>query len=51
LNDMTGLLNSAVHGAAVDPSAAGWAVEVGPRILKSLEQLLDRRTSLESREK
>jgi hypothetical protein len=37
LADMLGLLNSAVHGAAVDGRAAEWAMEVGPRLLRSLE--------------
>lgn len=38
LSDLAGLLNSAVHGAQVDPEAAEWALEVGPRILNALEQ-------------
>ena len=38
LSDMVGLLNSAVHGAAVDPRAADWAMSVGPRLLASLDQ-------------
>jgi hypothetical protein len=38
LADMVGLLNSAVHGAAVDPRAADWAISVGPRLLASLDQ-------------
>ncbi len=38
LADMVGLLNSAVHGAAVDPRAADWAMSVGPRLLASLDQ-------------
>ena len=37
LADMIGLLNSAVHGASVDQRAVDWAMEVGPRLLKSLE--------------
>jgi hypothetical protein len=39
LDDMIGLLNSAAHGAEVDSSAASWAVEVGPRLLQSLQEL------------
>lgn len=38
LSDMVGLLNSAVHGAEVEPAAAEWALEIGPRILKALEE-------------
>lgn len=37
LADMIGLLNSAVHGASVDRRAVDWAMEVGPRLLKSLD--------------
>jgi hypothetical protein len=39
LADLTGLLNSAVHGASVDPRATEWAFDVGPRILKALDDL------------
>ena len=42
LADMTGLLNSAVHGASVDPRATDWALNVGPRLLKALSDLEDR---------
>jgi hypothetical protein len=38
LADMGGLLNSAVHGATVDSRAAEWAMNVGPRLLASLDQ-------------
>jgi hypothetical protein len=38
LRDMIGLLNSAVHGATVDPSAAAWALEVGPSLLRVLDE-------------
>jgi hypothetical protein len=37
LADLAGLLNSAVHGAEVDRQAAAWALEVGPRILRALD--------------
>ena len=37
LADMVGLLNSAVHGATVDPRAASWAIEVGSPLLKTLD--------------
>lgn len=37
LKDMVGMLNSAVHGASVDSRAVAWAMETGPRLLKSLE--------------
>ncbi len=38
LSDLTALLNSAVHGAVVDPSVAEWALDIGPRILKALDE-------------
>ena len=38
LRDMIGLLNSAVHGANVDPRGAAWALEVGPGLLRVLEE-------------
>jgi len=38
LSDMIGLLNAAVHGAEVDSKAADWAMEVGPRLLKALDE-------------
>lgn len=41
LSDMTGLLNSAVHGAEVDKRAADWAIEVGPKLLQSLEEKIE----------
>jgi hypothetical protein len=40
LADMIGLLNAAVHGAVVDPRASEWALDVGPRILASLDTKL-----------
>jgi hypothetical protein len=39
LADLTGLLNSAAHGASVDQRAATWALSVGPRLLKRLDDL------------
>jgi hypothetical protein len=38
LEDLIPLLNSAAHGASVDPSAAEWAVNTGPRFIQSLNQ-------------
>lgn len=38
LADMVHMLNSAVHGADVDPRAAAWAIEIGPRLLTSLDE-------------
>lgn len=38
LSDMVGLLNSAVHGAKVDQQSARWALEVGSRLLASLDK-------------
>lgn len=40
LSDLLGLLNSAVHGASVDPRASQWAMDVGPRLIQSLEERL-----------
>lgn len=40
LADLTGLLNSAVHGASVDRQVADWAIEVGPRLLRALDELV-----------
>lgn len=38
LADMMGLLNGAVHGARIDSRAADWAMDVGPRLLASLDE-------------
>lgn len=38
LEDIMGLLNKAVHGAEVDSGSADWAIDIGPRILKNLEE-------------
>lgn len=38
LSDMVNLLNAAVHGAEVDSRAATWAIEIGPRLLTSLDE-------------
>jgi hypothetical protein len=38
LSALVGLLNSAVHGAIVDPDAASSALETGTRILSTLER-------------
>jgi hypothetical protein len=40
LDDLTGLLNSAVHGAAVEPRAAEWALRMGPDLLESLNRMI-----------
>ena len=37
LADLLDMLNSAVHGAAVDHRAAAWAIDVGPLLLKNLD--------------
>jgi len=39
LNDLIGLLNNAVHAKEIDPAAVNWAINIGPRILASLDQL------------
>jgi hypothetical protein len=38
LSDLTGLLNSAVHGASVDRKTAEWAMDIGPRLLHALDE-------------
>lgn len=38
LSDMVDMLNHAVHGAEVDRRGAEWAMNVGPRVLASLDQ-------------
>ena len=38
LTDMVNMLNSAVHGAEVDSRAAAWAIDVGLRLLTSLDE-------------
>ncbi len=38
LADMMDLLNGAVHGAQIDSRAADWAMDVGPRLLASLDE-------------
>ncbi|HID30653.1 MAG TPA: hypothetical protein EYP19_11695 [Desulfobacterales bacterium] len=43
LADMIGLLNSAVHGASVDRRAVDWAMEVGPRLLRSLDERAEKK--------
>lgn len=37
LEDLIGTLNAAVHGAEVDERSAEWAMDVGPRLLKALD--------------
>ena len=38
IQELLRLLNSAVHGAQVEPLAVEWASEIGPRILRALDQ-------------
>lgn len=45
LSDLLGLLNSAVHGAEVDPRAAQWAIDVGPRLLAALDERISAGTN------
>jgi hypothetical protein len=33
--------NQAAHGAKVEPEVASWAVDIGPRILSSLDSKID----------
>jgi len=41
LSDLAGLLNAAVHGASAEPSAAQWALDIGPQILGALDRRSD----------
>lgn len=41
LADMVNMLNAAVHGAAVDRQSADWAIDVGPRLLTSLDERIE----------
>lgn len=41
LADLVGLLNHAVHGAEVDSRSADWAMSVGPRLLKALDNKIE----------
>lgn len=41
LADMIGLLNGAVHGAALDPRATQWALDIAPQLLAGLDQLAE----------
>jgi hypothetical protein len=38
LSDMLGMLNQAVHGATVPREAADWAMQVGPQLLRTLDE-------------
>ncbi len=39
--DMIGLLNSAAHGASADQQHAQWVLDVGPRLLATLDKRID----------
>ncbi|GAB6096440.1 hypothetical protein JCM14469_26930 [Desulfatiferula olefinivorans] len=41
LSDMVNMLNAAVHGATVDRQTADWAIDVGPRLLTSLDERIE----------
>lgn len=43
LSDLVHLLDAAVHGAAVDPRATEWAMDVGPQLIQSFEEKLAER--------
>lgn len=51
LADMVNLLNSAVHGAEIDSRGASWALEVGPRLLSSLDERVREATITTSQSK
>ncbi|SFK53792.1 hypothetical protein [Lysobacter sp. cf310] len=38
--DLASLLDSATHGASVDPAAAQWALDIAPELLESLSRLI-----------
>lgn len=40
--DLIGTLNQAVHGAKIERDGANWAMEFGPRLLRSLDRRIDR---------
>jgi hypothetical protein len=40
VSDLASLLNSATHGAQVDPAAAQWALDIAPDLLESLSRLI-----------
>jgi hypothetical protein len=40
LSDLSGLLNSAVHGARVDPQTASSVLDIGPDLLESLNRVI-----------
>jgi hypothetical protein len=42
LNDITSHLNAAVHGGEIDNRAAEWVLDVGTRLLKTLDALIHR---------
>lgn len=44
IRDLLPLLNQAVHGAEVEDSAFGWAMDFGPRVLGALEDRLGEAT-------
>lgn len=49
LADMVNLLNSAVHGAEIDRRSAAWAIDIGPRLLTSLDERVKEDPHLTSR--
>jgi len=44
LEDLLPLLNSAAHGIETDLRAAGWAMDVGPRLLAALDEKIGEKT-------
>ncbi len=42
--DLTGLLNGAVHGGKVDNQSASWALDLGKKILKTLDSRVGRKS-------
>lgn len=49
LADMTNMLNAAVHGATVDVRTADWAIDIGPRLITSLDERIEEAKHLRKR--
>ncbi len=44
LEDILPLLNEATHGAEIDSRATSWAMDIGPRLLATLDEKIGERT-------
>ena len=43
LSDLVEILSQAIHGVPVEQSAADWAIEIGPMVLKALDNKLKKK--------